>query len=226
MAAESASPNERDARRRVSADTVVQGVIRLIHTRHYQPGERVREQELADRFGVSRGPVREALRILEAKGILRIEPMRGATVARLSDDETYESVEVAAVLFGLAARHAAKRATEAQKRALLEAAEKLASLSDTDVAPRAFFLETVKLGQHVVDASHTGRLNDLLIDVRMGWPNILGPLGFTTKALRRRAAAKWGRLAKAVDAGDGAAAERLAAEVHYDVMAEAKRVGW
>lgn len=223
---EAMSSDQPEKRVRVSANDIVREFIRLIHNRVYHPGERVREQELADRFGVSRGPVREALRILEAKAILTVEPMKGATVARMSDKETAETVEIAAVLFGLAARHAAERATPDERDRLRAAAERLAPLAETEIAPRSFYLETVKIGQLVSAAAHSPRLEALLVDVRTGWPNILGALGFTTKQLRRRAASKWQKMASAIAEGNAATAERLAAEVHHDVAAEAFRVGF
>lgn len=209
---------------RLTPNDLVTGVIRLIQRRRYQPGERLREQELADHFGVSRGRVREALRILEAKSIIRVEPMRGATVARMSDAEVLESVEIAAALFGLAARQAAQRRSEREHRLITAAAAELTRLADGDVTPRAFFVQTVRAGQLVVDAAHGSRLPQLLVDVRAGWPNILGAIGFTSKALRRRAASKWVRMAQAIVARDAAAAERLAVAVHFDVLAEVRKV--
>lgn len=222
--AEEAAPPEPGKRGRTAANDIVREFIRLIHKRVYQPGERVREQELADRFGVSRGPVREALRILEAKAIISVEPMKGATVARMTDQETAETIEIAAVLFGLAARYAAARGTVAEKAAIRAAAERLGPLAESNVAPRRYYVETVRAGQLVAGAAHSPRLEAMLVDVRTGWPNILGALGFTTRALRRRSAMKWQKMAAAIDDGNGAVAERLAAEVHHDVAAEAFRV--
>ena len=68
------------------------------------PGERIGEQELADEFQVSRGPVREALRILERKGLATILARRGAIVTELSAAELREIFEVRAALFDAVAR--------------------------------------------------------------------------------------------------------------------------
>ncbi len=68
------------------------------------PGERIGEQELADGFGVSRGPVREALRILEREGLATILPRRGAIVTALAPDEIRELMEIRAGLFEVAVR--------------------------------------------------------------------------------------------------------------------------
>jgi DNA-binding transcriptional regulator YhcF (GntR family) len=64
----------------------------------YKPGARVIEQELADEFKVSRGPVRDALRILEREGLVAIHARRGAQVTELSEQEVAEVFEVRAAL--------------------------------------------------------------------------------------------------------------------------------
>ena len=75
----------------------------------YEPGERLVEGKLSLELGVSRIPVREALRALAAEGFVVIEPRRGASVARLSPDIAREMVEVRATLEGLNAKLAAQR---------------------------------------------------------------------------------------------------------------------
>jgi DNA-binding GntR family transcriptional regulator len=71
------------------------------------PGSRLREEEIAERFGLSRTPVREALRRLEADGLVVVTPRRGAEVVRWRDDDIAELVELRALLEGHAARRAA-----------------------------------------------------------------------------------------------------------------------
>lgn len=68
------------------------------------PGDRIGEQELADEFAVSRGPVREALRILEREGLVTILPRRGAIVTELDTTELRELMEVRAGLFEVVIR--------------------------------------------------------------------------------------------------------------------------
>src|SRR5579871_4359753 len=74
----------------------------------YKPGERLIEDRLAEEMGVSRIPVREALRVLSAEGWVDITPRRGATVAALSRAVALEMIEVRATLEGLNARLAAR----------------------------------------------------------------------------------------------------------------------
>ena len=68
------------------------------------PGARIGEQELADEFAVSRGPIRDALRILEREGLATLLPRRGAIVTELSADELRELLEIRAGLFEMVVR--------------------------------------------------------------------------------------------------------------------------
>ncbi|HJH23935.1 MAG TPA: GntR family transcriptional regulator [Paenalcaligenes hominis] len=79
----------------------------------YRPGDRLIEGKLSEDLGVSRIPIREALRELSAEGIVTIEPRRGASVAVLSDHQAKNLAEVRAALEGLNARLAAMRRDEA-----------------------------------------------------------------------------------------------------------------
>ena len=76
------------------------------------PNERLVEMELAQKFGVGRAAVRAALARLEQEGLVEREPNRGARVRAVSEAEAAEMLEVRAVLEGLAARHAARNATD------------------------------------------------------------------------------------------------------------------
>jgi DNA-binding GntR family transcriptional regulator len=75
------------------------------------PGARIRPEAVAAELGVSRMPVREALHQLDAEGLVTLRPNRGAVVTCLGREELAEVFEMRAVLEGLCARHAARRAT-------------------------------------------------------------------------------------------------------------------
>src|SRR5947207_4382497 len=77
-------------------------------------GTRLRQEALADEFGVSRTPVREALRKLQASGLVELRPHRGALVRGLSPREIRDAYEVRAELEGLAAEVAALRIRQEQ----------------------------------------------------------------------------------------------------------------
>jgi len=94
---------------------VVAGEIReRILAGRFSPGERLAEEPLSEELGVSRMPVREALRLLSAEGIVILEPRRGASVASYTAEQVQELVEVRATLEGLNARLAARRHDPAQ----------------------------------------------------------------------------------------------------------------
>jgi DNA-binding GntR family transcriptional regulator len=82
----------------------------ILHGR-LKPGERLHQEQLAVDLGVSRMPVREAIRQLAAEGLVQLIPHRGAFVSSLDPDEIRELYEVRAALEGLAVSHAVRRMT-------------------------------------------------------------------------------------------------------------------
>jgi len=95
---------------RASLSKVVSDQIRgQILDGKLKPGERLVEDKLSAEFGVSRVPVREALRGLSMEGLVRLEPNRGATVAEITPALVAELVEVRTLLEALNARLAARR---------------------------------------------------------------------------------------------------------------------
>lgn len=106
-------------------DQVLAALRKGIISGDYPPGERLTEDRLAEDFGVSRNPVREALRVAEAEGIVVILPRRGAVVASPSSATIDDIFAVRERLEPLAARLAAERATPGDVttlRAMLEQA--------------------------------------------------------------------------------------------------------
>src|SRR4051794_6437927 len=82
---------------------------------HLAPGAEIDEQAVAERFGVSRTPVREALRDLAALGLVEIEPRRGVRVAAMTADRLGEMFEVMAETEALCARLATYRMTAVER---------------------------------------------------------------------------------------------------------------
>ena len=78
------------------------------------PGEWIREQALADKLEVSRTPLREALKMLELEGLIRLLPNRGAVVTELTVEEVKEKLEVLAVLEALGGKLACQKATDSE----------------------------------------------------------------------------------------------------------------
>ena len=92
-------------------DQVTAEIRRLIISGELAQGERLVEDRLAARLGVSRNPVRESIRVLAAEGFVLVIPRIGATVARLSPAEAEELFDVRMAIEGLAARLAARKRT-------------------------------------------------------------------------------------------------------------------
>ncbi|PPE67364.1 GntR family transcriptional regulator [Caldimonas caldifontis] len=124
------------------------------------PGERLVEGRLSEELGVSRMPVREALRQLAAEGLVTIEPRRGASVTSFSADQVRELVEVRATLEGLNAKLAAKRHDPAQIAELERILEEGTRLAESeDVAT------TMLMNQRFHDALGNIAANSVLQDI-------------------------------------------------------------
>lgn len=103
-----------------------------------KPGEKVAEPELAERFGISRTPIREAFRQLESEGYLTVIPRKGAVVTDLSERDVEEFYAIKSILEGFAARLAAERLSEREIERLESINERLGELAD-DGDVKTFF---------------------------------------------------------------------------------------
>lgn len=101
-----------------TGQTAYQAVYDMIATGVLEPGDRLRETDLAQRIGLSRTPIREAIRRLEAEGIVSHEPRVGAVVKSLCQQEIVELYEMRIMLETSAAEMAAKHASLAETRTL------------------------------------------------------------------------------------------------------------
>lgn len=100
------------------APRIAEDLKRLIYEGEFAPGERLNEAALALRMGTSRGPIREAVRLLVGWGLVTPVPNRGVFVRTLSVRQMLEVYELRALVFSFAAERAAERASEADKREL------------------------------------------------------------------------------------------------------------
>jgi DNA-binding GntR family transcriptional regulator len=132
-------------------------IERVILGGGYDPGSRINEKELALRFGISRGPVREALRSLEATGLVEQIPNRGVFVRRLTTTQADEIYEVRAALFSLAGRLLAERATEeeiARLRIFVQTMDDAIASDDFD----SYAEENFALHEFIVERAGNGVL--------------------------------------------------------------------
>ena len=95
-----------------------------------KPGERLMEIQLANRLGVSRTPVREAIRMLELEGLVINSPHKGAQVAKITEKDLQDVLEVREGLEELAVKLACERITEQELQELYEASRRFEKLSN------------------------------------------------------------------------------------------------
>ncbi len=114
---------------------VQQELVRIILAGDFPAGSKLNEAAIAERLGVSRGPVREAFRALEESGLVRLEKNRGVFVRRVPVEEADEIYELRAVLDEFVGRRLAQTATADQVRELsarVDRMEKAAAKGDVD----------------------------------------------------------------------------------------------
>ena len=104
-------------------DVVFQTLRRAIITGEIAPGERLMEISLANQLGVSRTPVREAIRKLELEGLVVMIPRKGAQVAKITEDDLRDVIEIRSALEEFATTLACERITEEQKDELTKVHE-------------------------------------------------------------------------------------------------------
>ncbi|HZV67088.1 MAG TPA: GntR family transcriptional regulator [Telluria sp.] len=92
-------------------DTVVEHLRNLIVEAVLAPGTKLNERELCGTLGISRTPLREALKVLAAEGLIEIAPNRGASVSKLSEVEIWETFELMSGLEALSGQLACERIT-------------------------------------------------------------------------------------------------------------------
>lgn len=95
---------------------IVAELQQLIYAGEFKPGERLNEAALALRMGTSRGPIREAIKVLAGLGVVIAVPNRGVFVRQLSLREMLEVYELRALVFGYAAERACEHFTEEHKK--------------------------------------------------------------------------------------------------------------
>ena len=145
---------------------VLERLRALILTGEYGPDERLVEEQLAERLGVSRTPVRQALTMLEAEGLVEIAPNRGATVCSFCIEDVWDIYDLRAVLEGHAARRAAGRIEGGELGRLRALAFEMEGLAGRFQDHKEEIRTLVKLNQEfhntIVEASRNRRLGRLI----------------------------------------------------------------
>jgi len=191
-------------------------ILEAIDRGLYRPGDRLVESELAERFGVSRTPVREALQRLETQSMLSRDG-RSLIVASLDHNQLAELYAVRTELEGLAARLAAQHATEEEIAVLREmVAEDRALLGD----PAALARANRRFHKQIHLASHNRFLVQQL-DLVHRHMALLANTSLAVEGRGERALAEHGALVAAIEQRDGEAAY-LALKTHISKAYETR----
>lgn len=172
-----------------------------------KPGEKVAEPELAERFGISRTPIREAFRQLESEGYLTVIPRKGAVVTALSERDVQEFYAIKSILEGYAAELAAKNLSDKDLTKLEAINDKLKEISEEgDV--KAFYRVHNEFHETFLKAADNSKLYELIQQLGMKFSR----LRMASLSVNGRMAISVSEHDKLLDAfkrHDGKSAERL-----------------
>lgn len=180
---------------------------------HYAAGERLIEAALVKTFGVSHGPVRDALRILQSAGLVVIHPYRGAQVTTLTVREVKEIYQVRAALVGLRARWMAE---DPERHGLIvhvdRAVERLGALARSDASAAEYVAVALSLNRMLTENLSNRWLRSMLQALTLQTSRYTR-LALGTLARRRESARLWRTLIDAIKARDGDQAEAIASAI-------------
>lgn len=191
-------------------------ILQAIDSGVYRPGDRLVESELAERFGVSRTPIREALQRLETQSLLTRDG-RSLIVSSLDHNQMAELYVVRCELEGLAARLAARHATEEEVRVLRRMVEDDRKLVDD---PEALARANRRFHRQVHLASHNRFLVQQL-DLVYRSMALMATTSLAIKGRGEIALAEHQKIVDAIAAGDGDAAYTALKE-HISVAFETR----
>ena len=182
-------------------EQIAEAIGNAIVTGILEPGQRIQEQGIASEFEVSRGPVREALRILERDGMVQILPRRGAQVTYLSTDEVNDIFAIRASLVQLAVRLIAEKSDPALIGELKRRAETLTRLAESNADADQYVKESYYLNLTMAAGCGNKRLLDMIYSLAHQTLRY-SRLGLSTPERRLRSARNTNKLVRALQKGD------------------------
>jgi DNA-binding GntR family transcriptional regulator len=205
---------------------VIESLRTAVISGRLSPGQRLTERELTESLGVSRTVVREALRQVEAEGLIEVIPNRGPVVRALTAEEAQDIYRIRAVLQGLAARQFVAQATPEQLDALESAFHSVTAAYEADDATRIVAAKTLFYDRLYAGAA-SETLSSMLatLHARMWRWRTLGLAHPQRSAARSQESID--NLRAIVDAirdGDGERAERMTREEANQAAAEVLRL--
>jgi DNA-binding GntR family transcriptional regulator len=191
-------------------DQVYERILAAITDRTLPPGHRIRQNELADRLGVSRQPVSHALHLLHRQGLVAESGRRGFEVTRLDPQRIRQLYEVRGAIDALAARLAAQHASsDAAGRAQLEAALRAGRAIDKQTPLSELIALDVDFHRAIYRLAGNPAIEEMIAPQ---WPHMRRSMATVLAELDYRASA-WAEhetIAADILAGDAAAADSAA----------------
>ncbi|MBI1621671.1 GntR family transcriptional regulator [Aquamicrobium zhengzhouense] len=173
-----------------------------------KPGQRVAEIPLAQSFNVSRGPVREALRILEHEGLVTFSPRRGAQVTELTPEEVEQLFDIRAALSALAAQSAARQISAEELALLGKITAQLQEVADSSEEVNDYTILSAQAGQILARSANNPRLQAMIQSLSRQTLRY-AQLGLSTRQRRQESAKSWRSLFEAIKAGDSERARQI-----------------
>ena len=184
-------------------EQIAERIFFAIEQGSYVPSERIREELVAEQYGVSRGTVREAMRILERDAVVSILPNRGAHVTQLSTQEVGDIFEIRRNLIGVMVRRLHQRKDTLPSLIERMSAEVL-TLEELAVEPgagEAYLAISDRLARMLAQGAGNARLADMLASLARQTRRY-SKLGLATMARRRASANTWRKALQALQCGD------------------------
>lgn len=185
-------------------------------------GSRIGEVELSEEFKVSRGPIRDALRILEREGLVTLLPRRGAIVTALSVTELDELMEIRAGLFEVVIRRIGSKPPAEWLQILCAGTTRLETLADDPLGGDEYAETTYRLIILCARLAGNQKLHRLLTGLSLQTLRY-SKLGLATVERRKRSASLWRKALDAQIIGDVESLVSLARTRIYESSQESTR---
>lgn len=204
-------------------EQIAEAIGNAIVTGALEPGQRIQEQGIAGQFEVSRGPVREALRILERDGMVQILPRRGAQVTYLSIDEVNDIFAIRASLVRLAVRLIAEKPEPGLIAELKQRAETMNELARSGSNPDEYVKESYYFNLAMAAGCGNKRLLNMIYSLAHQTLRY-SRLGLSTQERRLNSAKSHGKLVRAFQKGDSQTAQETVERLIYESRDTAVRL--
>lgn len=145
-------------------ERIAQWLINEISEESLAPGQRVTERFVADRCGVSHGPVRDAFKLVEKLGLVRILPRRGVEVTPLDPEELEDLFEMRTALTRCVVRKVILNASDEQIHTLYDGAQKLLALMGEE---DRFFSASNRLGEQLMKIAGSRKLGEFMEPIHL-----------------------------------------------------------